>query len=224
MTLPTAPRALAPWLLALCLTPLAAQQVFVVDVQGTTAWQQIQPAVQAASAGDVIRILPGVYLPFTCSKALRIEGSPGTIVAETTTASAMSISGIPAGSTCTIRGIDLRSSTTPCICEPLMMFDQCAGQVILDRVWPDYATSLEPKIQANAVASLLVNDSVVGPITAVACNLQLTRTQIRSASKDSGSIVQLTGSQFDMTDGTLNIRLSGTGEGIRLNNSTARLR
>lgn len=211
-------------LFATSLASLAAQQVLVVDVAGGTPFQQIQAAVNAANPGDVVEVRPGVYLPFACSKALRIEGEAGVIIQETATQSAFAVSGIPAGATCTVSQFELRSIVTPCTCEPRMSVSQCDGAVILDHIRPDYATSLEPQLDAVDVAGILVGDSIIGPVEVTRGSAYLTNTQVQSASFDAGSVIRLVDASLVMTDGLLRIRLAaGFGYGIELVNSTARL-
>ncbi len=66
------------FLLGLLLLPctLVAQQTFVVDVNGGGDFTQIQPAVDAAQAGDIVRVRHGEYLPVTISKGIRLLGDP----------------------------------------------------------------------------------------------------------------------------------------------------
>ncbi|MEM7205289.1 MAG: hypothetical protein AAF628_33850 [Planctomycetota bacterium] len=112
-------------LLAFLLTgSLHAQRVRVVRISGGTPYQQIQPAIDAA---DVVQVDPGVYQPFSCNKPLRIEGGPAVVIAETPMREAIRILGIPAGTTCSVSELALRSPFSPCICEPVINVDQCAS-------------------------------------------------------------------------------------------------
>lgn len=47
-----------------------------IDAAGGAAFTAIQPAVDAASPGDVLVVAPGNYGPFTCAKRLTIVGEP----------------------------------------------------------------------------------------------------------------------------------------------------
>ncbi|MCR9246544.1 MAG: lytic polysaccharide monooxygenase auxiliary activity family 9 protein [bacterium] len=209
--------------LAITSTTLA-QQTLVVDAGGGTPFQQIQPAISAAAAGDLIEVRPGVYQPFVCSKAVRIFGSAGAVVAETFTTTAITVDNIPAGSTCAIGGLELRSPTTPCICEPSVRVNQCDGLVILDTIRPNLP-SLEPRIEATSVAGLILRDSFVGPVTSNASVVHLDTTTVDTASRTTGALIDLIDSELSMTDGLIRTH-QGTGPNfaIRLANSRARLR
>jgi hypothetical protein len=59
-----------------------AQATWIVDDDGGPGVQftDIQPAIDAASAGDVIRVFPGNYNGFTLDKQLVVVGQPGAPV------------------------------------------------------------------------------------------------------------------------------------------------
>lgn len=207
-------------LAATILVPLTAQQTFVVDSGGATPYQQIQPAINAAAAGDIVVVLPGVYSPFTCSKALRIQGSPGAIVAGNVTTLVLTVSGIPAGSSCTISQLRMQSPVVPCGCEPTMLINQCDGLVILDGVGFG-SGSLPPKLHMTDAAAVLVSHSNLGPVRLTASQAQFTQCNVNRSSQNSGNVIDLVSSTLDITDGSIICQNSNA---IRLSNSTARLR
>jgi hypothetical protein len=210
---------------ALLAAPALAQQVLVVDIAGGTPYQQIQPAIAAANPGDIIEVRPGVYDPFSSTKALRVQGAAGVVIAETATARAVQVSGIPFGSRFVLSRVQLRSDQTPCICEPLMSFAQCGGLIVLEEVGPEPSTTLPPRMQVNAVAGLLASSCTFGPLDISDSEAQLTDTYIGSASRDAGSNVRLSNARFEMIDGFLDIRLRvPLSYGIDLTNSRATLR
>jgi hypothetical protein len=61
---------------------LSAQTTWIVDASNGpgTNFTEIQPAVDAASAGDVILVRPGTYAPISVSKGVAILGQPGFTV------------------------------------------------------------------------------------------------------------------------------------------------
>ncbi|MFO1078519.1 MAG: hypothetical protein U1E73_12420 [Planctomycetota bacterium] len=203
--------------------PLLCQQVLVVDINGGTPYQQIQTAINAANPGAIIAVNPGVYMPITCTKPVRILGRPGVVIAETYTALAVTISGIPAGTTCMLSQVGLRSPTTPCICEPWITVDQCAGLVILDEIRPDNP-SLEPRILMHGVAGLVLRDSFVGPLGITDSEVHLDGVTIGTASTTSGALVSLTNSDLELTDGRIFTYQSAPSFAVDLVNSRARLR
>lgn len=55
-----------------------AQTVWTVDDSGGADFTDLQPAIDAAAAGDVIHVLPGTYGPGVVTKSLRILGDTGS--------------------------------------------------------------------------------------------------------------------------------------------------
>lgn len=90
---------------ALTVAPVSAQTTWVVDADGGPGSQftEIQPAVSAAQAGDIILVRPrssGSYAGFTVSKGVAILGDPTFNVVSTT--SPVLIQNVPAGQTLAI--------------------------------------------------------------------------------------------------------------------------
>ncbi len=92
---------------ALALTPLFAApcfaDVFVVAVDGTGDFPDIQPAIDAASDGDTILVLPGSYGSFDISnRALTITSEIATLATITGT---VRVRGLAPGKTVTLSGL-----------------------------------------------------------------------------------------------------------------------
>jgi hypothetical protein len=211
-----------PLLVALTGAALS-QQTHVVNAAGGTPYQQIQAAVIAANPGDVIEILPGVYAPFVCDKALRIQGTTGVVVAETFTQVAIEVLQIPFGAACSISEIDLRSPTTPCICEPTILVGASTGAVVLDGIRA-VPSSQSPRVWATDCNGLVIRDSRLGPLTCVRSGVHLDDVVVEPASTTSGALIDLYDAELDMTDGQLRVTYMGPASGIRLSDSRARLR
>jgi len=204
---------------------LAAQQTLVVDIAGGTPYQQVQAAITAANAGDRIEIRPGAYSPFVVNKAVSIFGEPGVVITSTFQTDTIEVNGIPAGRSCSIHDVALRSPQTPCICEPTIRIASCFGAVLLNEVFPEPG-SLEPRISVASIQDLVIRDSFTGPITVNIGRLWLDGTTAGAASSSSGSIIKLIDAQLDMTDGQIrmNFGFGAFAFGVDLSNSTARLR
>ncbi|MFN3243559.1 MAG: hypothetical protein ACE37K_18790 [Planctomycetota bacterium] len=217
---------LSRFTLAGCLvSSLSAQQTLVVDIAGGTPYQQVQAAITAANAGDRIEIRPGAYSPFVVDRAVHIFGEAGVVITSTFQTETIEVDGIPAGMSCSIHDVDLRSPQTPCICEPSIRIVNCLSAVLLDEVFPEQG-SLEPRISVATIQDLVIRDSYIGPTTVTAGRLWLDGTVAGPASSSSGSIINLLDAQLDMTDGEIrmNFGFGAFAFGVELTNSTARLR
>lgn len=84
---------------------LQAQAVFRV---GPGGFAEIQPAIAAASACDVIEVAPGNYAPFTLDKALTITALPGGRVSILPGLGTPNLLRPPAGSVARLVGIEFR--------------------------------------------------------------------------------------------------------------------
>lgn len=84
--------------LASCLVcGVADAETLIVAANGTGQFTQIQSAIAAAHDGDVIRVLPGSYAPFTLSKAIMIVGE-GAALSLVTNEGETSIQNVATGS------------------------------------------------------------------------------------------------------------------------------
>ncbi|TAJ16762.1 MAG: hypothetical protein EPO68_10595 [Planctomycetota bacterium] len=110
----------APLALAVLGSALSAGVIYVGPVSSGAPFQQIQPAIDAAQAGDVVIVLPSqptsAYPGFTLAK-------PVFVVAATPFFSGATITGIAAGSTAGVSGM----------IGPLSV-ENCAGNVIAQRI------------------------------------------------------------------------------------------
>jgi hypothetical protein len=110
------------------------QQTWIVDANSGpgTHFTNLQPAVNAAAAGDRILVRAGVYTPCMIGKALTIVGSPNAVVAGSGGyVPGFLVGGIGAGSVLSIAG--LRLATTG-ISPTSLAIQNCAGTVIFDDV------------------------------------------------------------------------------------------
>ena len=92
----------------LLLGSLGAQTVHLV---GPGGFPELDPAIAAASPGDILRVAPGAYTAFTLDKALTIEALPGGEVGIYGFVSTTRLRP-PAGSTATISRLHFRNPWT----------------------------------------------------------------------------------------------------------------
>ena len=101
---------------ALALSPLASAQgtVWTVDDDSPADFVELQPAINAASDGDLILLRPGVYQSASIdakSLTLQVDGAPGSVEVNGLVSifgyvpPALSISNIAAHQSVTIRGL-----------------------------------------------------------------------------------------------------------------------
>lgn len=105
---------------------LRAQQTHVVDASGGGDFKDIQPAVFAADAGDIIRVRHGVYGPVTISKSIRLLADPkGTHADDLVVINgALQVSGLPRGQVLMATG--LRATSISVV--------SCLGDVFLSQL------------------------------------------------------------------------------------------
>jgi len=116
-------------LLVICGATLSAgaQQVHVVDAGGAGDFTAIQPAVDAAAAGDVLLIRGGSYAGATLSgKPLALIAEPDSTVEVLTQ---IFIEGLPANTVCLLSGIDVHGGDGAS--EPALLAEACAGTLWL---------------------------------------------------------------------------------------------
>lgn len=113
-------------LLATLATPalLTAQRTWTVDGNGTGNFTAIQPAVQAASPGDRILVLPGAYPAFQTSKGLDIEAPVRATVAGVT------VVNLGAGEQVQLSGFDVSGVA---VSAPVFVIADCQGAVLVTR-------------------------------------------------------------------------------------------
>jgi len=88
---------------------LAAQGLVVVDKGGTGQFTEIQPAIDAANPGDIVRVLPAAtpYLGFRVEKALAVLGGPGVSITGSAAPggyTSFNVRRLPAGAVVVIHG------------------------------------------------------------------------------------------------------------------------
>ena len=125
--------------LAVTAAPLAAQRTWIVDETGGGDFHDISPAIQAAAAGDTIRVRRGSYGEFIVGKSLRILGDPGTLVMGTRLGGhgvplpAITVSGLPAGAAVTLAGMTATARFSVWA-SPVVIVIDSPGRVHLERI------------------------------------------------------------------------------------------
>ncbi len=118
-----------------CLNSLRAQEVLIVDAAGGGDFTALQPAIDAAKPGSVIRVRYGEYAGARISKSIRLLGDPqGSLPAVNFGAvrllSPLHIVDLPAGSTCVVT--DLGGHPSPSWrYQNYIIVEDCAGAVHL---------------------------------------------------------------------------------------------
>jgi hypothetical protein len=114
---------------SLAAAPARAQRTtWIVDASGGAGSQftEIEPAVNAAKAGDVIVVRAGSYRGFSVTKGLSIAGEPGASFQPL--AGNVTIASVPAGQDFTLIGFEwATAAVTP------LTVQGCNGRVLLER-------------------------------------------------------------------------------------------
>ena len=109
--------------LAAAVPVLPAQRTWTVGPGGQ--FSDIQPAIDAASPGDIIRVRPGLYGGFNTSKGVALLGDPG---ARISSLALPSVNALPAGSQFVVAGFIFESRGGLV----LPSVSRCAGRVLFD--------------------------------------------------------------------------------------------
>ena len=104
---------------------LAQGRVLVVDRNGGGQFTDLPAAVAAANPGDVLRVRPGTYTPFTINKGISILGEPSVVVGNLFNWQCL-VTGVPATETVVLA----RLSFFPCD----LRIEHCAGPVLIQDV------------------------------------------------------------------------------------------
>ena len=126
------------------LSSVATGQVVTVGPPASGAtFQEVQAAIDAATPGSTIVVLPGTYAPVVVDKSLRILG-PGPDAASLASATAgvetLRIAGLAAGEQVTVSGLDVIGASTVCTgsfptpfedCTATVLVQDCLGTVLL---------------------------------------------------------------------------------------------
>lgn len=127
--------------------PAAAQTVWVVDAAAGPGadFSAIQPAVDAASTGDLVLIRPGTYAESVVvdSLGLELQADGGPVVVND-----LAVTGVPGGTHVGVRGLDLAALGS-------LDIASCDGPV-----WIDGMDS-PPLSEGGATGSIVVSDDVV---------------------------------------------------------------
>jgi hypothetical protein len=125
---------LAAALLALTAGTALAADVVVVDPGGSNGKQVLQSAINAASDGDVLILLPGGY-DFPAG-ALEIDGKGLVVLAERDTTppllDAVHIRNVPEGSTVLLRGLEIREAVPGTSVEARLRIENCQGAIWIE--------------------------------------------------------------------------------------------
>lgn len=155
--------------IALCSCLLAAapsaQTTWIVDAsQGPgTNFTDIQPAIDAAVAGDIISIRSGSYSEFSVGKPLAIQGVSGVVVDQVGFgSSAVTIRGLGAGETLSIHRIAI---DPPLSLVPAMRIIDNSGRVVLQQIdvsdMPVEISRSETWLTGSQLTGLTIRDSRV---------------------------------------------------------------
>src|SRR5262245_7990594 len=97
-------------LVVLALAPLSSAGILTVGPAGSGAqFTQIQAAINAALADDVILVQPGTYQRITVTKPLRILGTAPGVIIDGGVGTAVIGRGIAAGTEFVLSGVDVRA-------------------------------------------------------------------------------------------------------------------
>lgn len=172
------------------LAPLCAAGVLTVGPTGSGAqFLQIQAAVDAAAAGDVILVRPGIYSQFQVDKPLRILGDGTGVVLILGAGFGAQVRDIAAGQELVLSGMEVRSTPShpP---QSVLTLENCAGTVVLqDLLLPDRSTFVVG-LQIESCARVLLEESELfagvpggrGAILAQASELWLVDSEITGES------------------------------------------
>ncbi len=131
------------FLLCACLFPLSglAQRTIIVDEAGSGDFTDIQPAVDAANRGDIIRVKWGVYSDVTITKSIKLLGEPPddeVDLQEVIIDGTLTVKDLPAGETFvgTDLGVqDFKATRVPSISR--FRFENCQGGIYLSFIGGD---------------------------------------------------------------------------------------
>ncbi len=141
-----------------CCAPVFAQQTWVVDVMGGPGSQftQIQPAIDAASVGDLLVVRPGsssFYNGFTLSKGVTILCEVRSSGVRITTD--IIVRGVPSG-----QGANLKRLTG--IYTSAIILEDNAGQVVLEKCRPGFQGGY---VRVRNSAQVAINEVYSGELT-----------------------------------------------------------
>lgn len=164
-------RVLFPAMSALLLGAQALATTYVVDDDGGPGvdFTDLPPAVAAAQPGDVVRVMPGSYSAFSCSKGITILGYGGPTVS-----GAVVLASIPLGRPFVLAGIAPTS----------LIVTACAGPVIVQEVASVDTVFVE---MSEDVRLLELTSSGFGPafdragISVVASRVEIVQSDVKGA-------------------------------------------
>jgi hypothetical protein len=153
-----------PWLLPLTLVlfapKIAAQvQVWTVDDDGPAHFAELQPAIDAAAAGDLVLVRGGSYSNFAVAgKGLSLVADEGAAVFVRGPAGAVTstVSGVPLGQRALLRG--LRFEPDQVLIGNTLRLANCAGTVWIEDVELRIPPALLFSYQLNQAENCLIED------------------------------------------------------------------
>lgn len=141
---------------------VSAQSILTVDDSGGAQYTAIQPAIDAATAGDVVLVRAGDYAEFEIvGKGVDVLADEGASVRVVCTLGSMRtrISAVPAGQRATIRGMEFAPPLTTD--DQVLLIDNSPGIVVIE----DFSIDWPPPLPFT-FWSLLSNE----PVEVVNCD------------------------------------------------------
>ncbi|MCE9596280.1 MAG: hypothetical protein K8S98_18975 [Planctomycetes bacterium] len=111
-----------------CLSSLASAGTFVVDAAGSGNFTDLPPAIAAASPGDVLLVLPGVYSGFTLDKRLVILGQGPAVKVN----GPVNVQNIAVGATTALARLEFYAPVTVSNCTRTLVLDEITVRDGLD--------------------------------------------------------------------------------------------
>ena len=175
------------------------QQTLIVDAGNGPGTDEtdIQPAVNRANPGDLIRVRPGTYSSFSLTRGIAIIGEPGALVGEfgiPSTPGDVLIENVPAGQLTQISGFTFIAGN--------ITVRNCGGTVAIESMRSHL--SLSPIVEVQDCADARIKSFFFG--TATITRSSCTLVDISSAAATPFAAVSIDDSTVTITDSTVAAR------------------
>ncbi|MEM7205705.1 MAG: hypothetical protein AAF628_35960 [Planctomycetota bacterium] len=157
------------------IAPANAQTTLIVDQSGGGAFTEIQPAIDAAHPGDIVRVLPGArpYLGFRVTKRLSVLGSGSVQITGSAVPGALAtfdVRNLAPGDTVVVRGFR-EAYSSPYI--QGLLVQNCAGAVHLSDL------QVRPFVTVRNCAQVSVDDCTLEAVQVTASDVLFAGTSSR---------------------------------------------